>query len=545
VAYIGRLQLQVNASREALYERVVLSQSRLDAAVLAADEPVPGIDGLTAGAAWLRDLGETEGAEALLRYVRAAAGVPDRERLAEQYAAADAALQALHGAQVRMQEAAGGDGAVQAGQAGQASAGPIFWALGAAMVLAAVGVAWAGWGEAPAAAAEVGQTGPAPAAVRAAGRLADSAPALAAGGAALSRGAALGRGAAGLAGELRQVVGQGAASARGWLAIAELAATARQALGAAAAAGPAPGPGAPAAAALGALAGRSEAAAAAARNAGAAAAGLATSAHAIAADHAWSAREARDLASGAATVADLLSGLSHKAAEGDKAVAAMRAIAAQTNMLALNAAIEAARAGQSGRGFAVVADAVRKLAVQAQEQTRAIEERLAGLSDGALQGAEAVRRQHEIAARLEGALGALDGRTDGLAGAAATSAERAAAVEKELLSLQELLNRLQSEAPDLPAQAIRQAGQAASQAAAGHANPAHIETMLAHIAAEARNMAFEAAANALALHEIVLSAESLSAGAGEYAAKASAWGQDVTTAAVLLQEEVEPGAEIL
>jgi methyl-accepting chemotaxis protein len=57
-------------------------------------------------------------------------------------------------------------------------------------------------------------------------------------------------------------------------------------------------------------------------------------------------------------------------------VAAIEAIAAQTNLLALNATIEAARAGESGKGFAVVANEVKALAKETSTATDEIRHRI-------------------------------------------------------------------------------------------------------------------------------------------------------------------------
>jgi methyl-accepting chemotaxis protein len=67
-------------------------------------------------------------------------------------------------------------------------------------------------------------------------------------------------------------------------------------------------------------------------------------------------------------------------------------IARQTTLLALNSTIEAARAGAAGRGFAVVASEVKALAVQTQEATEEIKNKIEALQRDAAGSVEAVHR---------------------------------------------------------------------------------------------------------------------------------------------------------
>jgi methyl-accepting chemotaxis protein len=73
-------------------------------------------------------------------------------------------------------------------------------------------------------------------------------------------------------------------------------------------------------------------------------------------------------------------------------------IAKQTTLLALNSTIEAARAGVAGRGFAVVASEVKALAVQTQNATEEIKQKIDALQKDAAGSVDAV---HRISSAIE------------------------------------------------------------------------------------------------------------------------------------------------
>lgn len=85
-------------------------------------------------------------------------------------------------------------------------------------------------------------------------------------------------------------------------------------------------------------------------------------------------RQARDMSDGFATLQD-------RAADAEKMLSSIAAIAAQTKMLGLNASIEAARVGEAGKGFAIVAKEVKALAGQSASATDEISRWMSSMLD--------------------------------------------------------------------------------------------------------------------------------------------------------------------
>jgi len=151
-----------------------------------------------------------------------------------------------------------------------------------------------------------------------------------------------------------------------------------------------------------------------------------------------SARQANQLASGAAKVAEqggdvvgLVVTTMHEIEVSSKRVAdiisTIDGIAFQTNILALNAAVEAARAGEQGRGFAVVASEVRSLAGRSAQASKEIKDLIEQSVSKVGEGSQLVQQAGATMAEIVGSVKRV---TDIMAEISAASAEQSAGIEQ-------------------------------------------------------------------------------------------------------------------
>ena len=151
-----------------------------------------------------------------------------------------------------------------------------------------------------------------------------------------------------------------------------------------------------------------------------------------------SARQANQLASGAATVAEqggevvgrvviTMKEIETSSKRVADIISTIDGIAFQTNILALNAAVEAARAGEQGRGFAVVASEVRSLAQRSAQAAKEIKELIEQSVDKVGEGSNLVNQAGSTMAEIVGSVKRV---TDIMAEISAASAEQSTGIEQ-------------------------------------------------------------------------------------------------------------------
>ncbi len=151
-----------------------------------------------------------------------------------------------------------------------------------------------------------------------------------------------------------------------------------------------------------------------------------------------SARQANQLASGAAGVAEqggevvgqvvaTMAEIERSSKRVADIISTIDGIAFQTNILALNAAVEAARAGEQGRGFAVVASEVRSLAQRSAQAAKEIKDLIEASVSKVGEGSALVAQAGSTMAEIVGSVKRV---TDIMAEISAASAEQSAGIEQ-------------------------------------------------------------------------------------------------------------------
>lgn len=155
-----------------------------------------------------------------------------------------------------------------------------------------------------------------------------------------------------------------------------------------------------------------------------------------------------DVATRVEHTAQQIGGLSQDVQEISKITTVIREVAEQTNLLALNAAIEAARAGEQGRGFAVVADEVRKLAERTTASARGIGEVVDRIQGSAVAAAGSMSTSRDMVGEVVAATRASGGAMEAIVGSAdvlrASIAAIAAALDEQRVASSEVARNVEA-----------------------------------------------------------------------------------------------------